>query len=277
MALATLLAINWEPTLRGIIVVITMAVALIGGTYLIVGSNLGARLGILVILGGFFGWMAIMGAIWWTYGIGLKGAEPTWQPAEPATIVRDARLLQSAEIVAGPVQQGATPVETAANVATALEADGWVRLEESDPQRGQAVASSDVILINEAGEFDAGEFASIAVYERGGERWPKINETLDFFAFFHEPRYALVEVAPVVPQRVEPGRAPARPKIDEAQERRYVHMIRDLGNKRQPAMFITLGSTLIFLILCWMLHRRDLILRQNLAAARELDRELDKV
>jgi hypothetical protein len=54
-------------------------------------------------------------------------------------------------------------------------------------------------------------------------------------------------------------------------------MIRDLGNKRQPAMFITLGSTLIFLILCWMLHRRDLILRQNLAAARELDRELDKV
>lgn len=277
MALATLLAINWEPTLRGIIVVITMAVALIGGTYLIVGSNLGARLGILVILGGFFGWMAIMGAIWWTYGIGLKGAEPTWQPAEPATIVRDARLLQSAEIVAGPVQQGATPVETAANVATALEADGWVRLEESDPQRGQAVASSDVILINEAGEFDAGEFVSVAVYERGGERWPKINETLDFFAFFHEPRYALVEVAPVVPQRVEPGRAPARPKIDEAQERRYVHMIRDLGNKRQPAMFITLGSTLIFLILCWMLHRRDLILRQNLAAARELDRELDKV
>lgn len=277
MTLATLLAINWEPTLRGIIVVITMAVALIGGTYLIVGSNLGARLGILVILGGFFGWMAIMGAIWWTYGIGLKGAEPTWQPAEPATIVRDARLLQSAEIVAGPVQQGATPVETAANVATALEADGWVRLEESDPQRGQAVASSDVILINEAGEFDAGEFVSIAVYERGGERWPKINETLDFFAFFHEPRYALVEVAPVVPQRVEPGRAPARPKIDEAQERRYVHMIRDLGNKRQPAMFITLGSTLIFLILCWMLHRRDLILRQNLAAARELDRELDKV
>lgn len=277
MALATLLAINWEPTLRGIIVVITMAVALIGGTYLIVGSNLGARLGILVILGGFFGWMAIMGAIWWTYGIGLKGAEPTWQPAEPATIVRDARLLQSAEIVAGSVQQGATPVETAANVATALEADGWVRLEESDPQRGQAVASSDVILINEAGEFDAGEFVSIAVYERGGERWPKINDTLDFFAFFHEPRYALVEVAPVVPQRVEPGRAPARPKIDEAQERRYVHMIRDLGNKRQPAMFITLGSTLIFLILCWMLHRRDLILRQNLAAARELDRELDKV
>lgn len=272
MTLVTILAINWEPTLRGIIVVLTMVVVLIGGTYLIVGTNLGARLGILVILGGFFGWMAIMGAVWWIYGIGLVGSSPTWQPAEPVTIVRDARLLQGAEIIDGSVQAGTTPAETAANVAAALENDGWIRLEESDPQRGQAVASSDVILINEAGEFDAGEFVSLAVYERGGERWPKINETLDFFAFFHEPRFALVEVAPVVPQRVEPGRAPARPKVDESQGRRYVHMIRDLGNKRQPAMFITLGSTLIFLILCWMLHRRDLILRHNLAAARELDK-----
>jgi len=112
----------------------------------------------------------------------------------------------------------------------------------------------------------------VGVFDRGGERWPKVNDSLDFFAFFHEPRYALVEVAPVVPQRVEPGRAPARPKIDETQERRYVYMIRDLGNKRQPAMFITLGSTLVFLILCWLLHRRDLMLRANLARARELEK-----
>jgi hypothetical protein len=272
MSVGALLAINWEPTLRGIIVVLTMVLALIGSTYLIVGTNLGARLGMLVIAGGFFGWMAIMGAVWWIYGIGLVGASPTWQPAEPATIVRDARLLQGAEIVSGSVQPGATPLETAANVATALERDGWIRLDESDPQRGQAVSSSDEILINQAGELDAGEFVSVAVYDRGGDRWPKINETLDFFAFFHEPRYALVEVAPVIPQRVEPGRAPARPKVDDAQDRRYVHMVRDLGNRRQPAMFITLGSTLIFAILCWMLHRRDLILRQNLAAARELDK-----
>jgi hypothetical protein len=37
-------------------------------------------------------------------------------------------------------------------------------------------------------------------------------------------------------------------------------------------MFITLGSTLVFLILCWLMHRRDLILRANLARARELEK-----
>jgi len=189
-----------------------------------------------------------------------------------STIIRDGELFQQVEIVDQPLKLTGTAAQNAATVADALESEGWVLLEESDPQRGQAVAASDDLLINQAEEFAAGEFVSVGVFDRGGDRWPKVNDSLDFFAFFHEPRYALVEVAPVVPQRVEPGRAPARPKIDETQERRYVYMIRDLGNKRQPAMFITLGSTLVFLILCWLLHRRDLMLRANLARARELEK-----
>jgi hypothetical protein len=40
-------------------------------------------------------------------------------------------------------------------------------------------------------------------------------------------------------------------------------MIRDLGTKRQPAIFITLGSSLIFAILCWLLHRRDRFVLAN--------------
>ncbi|MFM8266176.1 MAG: hypothetical protein ACKOAI_08970 [Acidimicrobiia bacterium] len=267
-----MLAINWEPQLRGYVVVLIAIVVLIGGTYLVVGTNLGARLGFLVILAGLFGWMAAMGIIWWTYGIGLKGREPSWKAAEPATIIRDGELFQQVEILDQPLKLTGTAAQNAATVADALESEGWVLLEESDPQRGQAVAASDDLLINQAEEFAAGEFVSVGVFDRGGDRWPKVNDSLDFFAFFHEPRYALVEVAPVVPQRVEPGRAPARPKIDETQERRYVYMIRDLGNKRQPAMFITLGSTLVFLILCWLLHRRDLMLRANLARARELEK-----
>nr|MBU6202493.1 hypothetical protein [Acidobacteriota bacterium] len=272
MSLLSMLAINWEPQLRGYVVVLISVVVLIGGTYLVVGTNLGARLGFLVILGGLFGWMAAMGIIWWTYGIGLKGREPSWKPAEPATIIRDGQLLQQVEILEQPLKFTGTATDNASTVAEALAAEGWVLLDESDPQRGQAVAASDDILINQAEEFAAGEFVSVGVFDRGGDRWPKINDSLDFFAFFHEPRYALVEVAPVVPQRVEPGRAPARPKIDESQQRRYVYMIRDLGNKRQPAMLITIGSLLVFVILCWLLHRRDLLLRQNLAAARELEK-----
>jgi len=69
--LNTLLAIDFNPGLRGIVVVLISVVVLIGGTYLVVGTNLGARLGFLVVLASFFGWMMTMGAIWWVYGIGL--------------------------------------------------------------------------------------------------------------------------------------------------------------------------------------------------------------
>jgi hypothetical protein len=258
-----LLAVNFEPQIRGIIIVAIAVGVLIGGTYLVVGTNLGARLGFLVVLAGFFGWMAIMGSIWWVYGIGLVGRAPAWQPGEPTTIVRSSDLLDDAEIMLTPMKPSGDAVADAASASIALQSEGWLLLQESDPRRGQAVASADEIIQNQAEEFALGEYLSVAVYDKGGERWPKINESLDFFAFFHEPHYSLVEVAPIVPQRVEPGRAPARPVVDETQPRRYVYMLRDLGAKRQPSIFVTIGSTIIFLLLCRLLHVRDLRLREN--------------
>jgi hypothetical protein len=43
-------------------------------------------------------------------------------------------------------------------------------------------------------------------------------------------------------------------------------MLRDLGSRRQPAAFITLGSGLIFGVLCMMLHRRDQVVALNRSA-----------
>ena len=266
--LSTLLAVGWEPEIRGALVVIIGAVALMGSVYLILGTNMGARLGLLVALAGLFGWMATMGAVWWTYGIGLKGREPSWKPAAPISIVRDARLLDRAEVIGAPIKidSGASPVEVAKVAQAELVAAGWTKLDDADPRRGQAVASADDIIQNRAKEFAAGEYTAVAVYDRGGERWPKITDEIDFTAFLHKPRYALVELASLVPQRTEPGRAPARPVIDEEQPHRDLLMIRDLGSKRQPAVFITIGSTIIFLLCCWMLHRRDKILAVNTGA-----------
>jgi hypothetical protein len=263
---ASLLAISWEPGIRGVLVVLVMVVVLIGGTYLIVGTNLGARLGVLVVLAAFFGWMATMGAIWWIYGIGLTGPTPTWQPADPISIVREERFLVSAGILAEPPRTTGDVRADVRAVSEALQAEGWRLLDESDPERGQAVAFSDEIVLNRAQEFAAGEYVSVAVYDKGGERYPKINDAIDFVAFFHQPRYALVELAPLVPQRVEPARAPARPVVDETQPHRYVYMIRDMGARRQPATLITIGSTLVFLVLCWLMHRREMILRENVGA-----------
>jgi hypothetical protein len=93
-----------------------------------------------------------------------------------------------------------------------------------------------------------------------------LDGRLDQLAFWHDPHYSLVEIAPLVPQRSEPGRAPARPVIDTSRPHEYVYMIRDLGYKRRPAAIICISSLIIFLLLCWLLHRRDRFARANLAA-----------
>ena len=111
--LSTLIAIAWEPGIRGVVSVLAMVVVLIGGSYLVVGTNLGARLGFLIILSALFGWMTLMGAVWWTYGIGLKGPEPSWKPADPVTIIRDAGLLTSAGILDGPIADSSIPAQKA--------------------------------------------------------------------------------------------------------------------------------------------------------------------
>jgi hypothetical protein len=74
--------ISWEPEIRGALVVLVGATVLGGSVWLILTTNVGNRLGSLAALAGFFGWMTIMGLIWWIYGIGLTGDAPTWDPKE---------------------------------------------------------------------------------------------------------------------------------------------------------------------------------------------------
>ena len=49
--------------------VILAIVTLCGSVYLILATNLGARLGILIALAGLSGWIMLMGLIWMIYGI----------------------------------------------------------------------------------------------------------------------------------------------------------------------------------------------------------------
>ena len=79
---AMLGAIAFDPTIRGILVVVVGTVVLMGSVYLIIATNSGARAGLLIALAGLFGWMFLMGTGWWIYGIGLKGRDPAWMPIE---------------------------------------------------------------------------------------------------------------------------------------------------------------------------------------------------
>lgn len=246
----------WEWELRGTLIVIMAVGVLCGSLYLILGTNLGARLGFLVALSALAGWMFIMGAVWWTYGKGVLGEDPTWQPVAGRTVIRDPGLLHELGIIDAPF----TPTDDLAGDAVEVQSllkDTWSQLNSALPSYAQA-GSAGSVYVEDSGAYATGQFQVVGVFEKGGERSPTFwDERIDFVAFFHKPHYALVEIAPLVPQRAEPGRAPARAVIDTSRPHEYVYMIRDMGSKRVPSAIICISSLVIFLTLCWMLHTRD--------------------
>jgi len=261
-----LLAIAWDPEIRGMLTVVMAVVILMGSIYLIMATNMGARLAFLVILAALFGWMMLMGMSWLIYGIGMRGPDPSWAAVPGATVLQDNDALVKAGILPSlpDFPDNSTPNEEAALVAVDLIEEGYVLLDTAAPAFGQAQAAASAFL-EEEGAFAAGQFEIIEVFDIGGERYPKINETLDFVAFWHTPHYVVAEAAPLVAVRLEPGRAPASAQIDDTRQRQYVYMVRDLGSRRQPPIVLTIGSGAIFFALCYLLSRRDRILRENLA------------
>lgn len=266
--MSALLAVNWEWELRGTLIVIIAVGTLVGSIYLILGTNMGARLGFIVTMAALFGWMFILGGVWWVYGKGLLGDDSSWKPVDGITIIRDSARLSDIGIL--PADEPHTPTgdvtSDAAEVQAALQGNGWLKLDPSLPSFQQAGSAGSAML--ESSElFAVGEFTVVGVYDKGGERSPTFwDGRIDFLAFFHKPHYALVEIAPLMPQRTEPGRAPARAVIDTSRPHEYVYMIRDLGQKRVPAAIICIGSLVILLALSWLMHTRDRRVAVNRAA-----------
>jgi len=252
-AITNVYAIGWEPELRGI-TTIALAVALLcGSVYLVLSTDLGARLGLLVALAGLAGWMMLMGGVWWLYGIGLRGTDPTWQVEQ---------------VVFGDVSQA--ELEVAHDLST------WTRLPEDDPGRGQTATAADEVLLNESdGRFVAGDYVTTAVYDTGGDTgpWWLLN-------IFHDPHYAVVDVQPTIKQETEPGRAPPAAQPDPNQDPVFVILVRDLGDRRFPAAMITLSSAAIFGVLCNILHRREKIVRRHISGEgepRPVEEQQDRV
>lgn len=179
-----LAAIQFDPNIRGVLVVLTGVVVLIGSVFLLLATNTGVRNGFLIAMTALFGWMFAMGSVWWIYGIGLKGKDPSWIETEinfsrsgvlltdvanklpPSDKLPDPQQFladyldknpEAAQKLAETEGEGftATSLTKAVTVAPSLkpklddELGGWRILPESDSRRGDAAAAADATLIKE--------------------------------------------------------------------------------------------------------------------------------
>jgi thiosulfate reductase cytochrome b subunit len=71
----------WYPTILGVLVVVAGIALFVGSIYLLLGTNLGARLGFLVTFTGLMGFMVVLTLLWCTTASPLntlKGRIPEW-------------------------------------------------------------------------------------------------------------------------------------------------------------------------------------------------------
>lgn len=267
-----LAALQWDPHIRGGLILLTSIVILCGSVYLLLATNSGARLGFLLAVAGLSGWMFIMGVVWMVFGIGLTGRDPEWKPKE---------------LITGSLQ-GRVTVDAMREFP-----EGWKELKPGDPTFADAQAAADRIFAppadagghgeetgglseEERNRFqspfdDVDEYVPVAGYHVGGDNELFTIGTHDFF-LRHSPHYAVVQVQPTVPEcrsaspaaQEQPclppppdGAPPRAPVVNENAPVTTLVMVRDLGNVRFPPFLIAVFSLIVFGVTCSALHERD--------------------
>lgn len=235
---ALTLALSWNPQVRGGLYVLIAVLVLCGSGTLILGTNLGGRLGFQTSAAGLMGFLVVIGIVWWVYGIGPQGKAPTWVP----------RFVAQGELS-----------QVGGDVLNEFPRD-WKELDLADPAVADALPVADAELTGEeGGVFDsAADYLPVAALEKGGKDYGPFG-ILNFrpLNLWHTTHYLIIQVKPVVKQEALPGQAPPRPRVDDAARPAAVVMVRDLGSLRlNPAVF-TIASTLLFGLLVYQLHTRD--------------------
>jgi len=191
----TFAGIAWDPHIRGALAVMVGIGVLCGSIYLVLGTNLGARLGLLVALAGLAGWMVIITLIWWINppGIGPKGESPVWEPVEIYVDGPDIPRTEAAGSLPQP-EDFPTPDQILADnpeLATdfpngfvlsdlegshpdlveqyleQLELNGWSVV--STASAGEAQAAADVALVNSNFFSDPTEYKKLDTFDFGGK------------------------------------------------------------------------------------------------------------
>ncbi|MCB1004586.1 MAG: alpha/beta hydrolase [Acidimicrobiales bacterium] len=166
----------------------------------------------------------------------------------------------------------------APEIIEAAQADGLLEFGDwnllSSAEAGEAQAVADVALRGEDGPFAADDvYVLLDAYQQGGKRgrsgdshWDavtyKVRTTLQFW---NPTNYSVVQVQKALDKEAVPGEPPPFAEADPDAPVVSVVLVKDLGDKRVPPAMISIGSLLVFLVLCWMLHLRDKQVAERLA------------
>jgi hypothetical protein len=276
MAHLALAAISWDPQLRGALIVLAALLILPGSVYLLLSTNLGMKVGLLVAIAGLSGWLLLLNVLWLVGPlgngpIGYKGVSSGWDVKEIVT--GDLVTHSGLKAIVGTPGRPSTQFPS-----------GWAPLVQGNPLLASAAPAADTALIppppgsTQKRAFPppfklTQDYVLVTAYTRGGHNYLfnlfgyKVYWRIRHHYIYvkHQPRYVVVRVAPSLPSVTLNGAAATLPAPDLSQPPTNVVLLHNVGSLRLPPILLGFGSFIIFALACEQLHHRD----RELARRRE--------
>lgn len=243
----------WYPTILGFLVVLFAVGLFCGSVYLLLSTNLGARLGFLIAFTGLMGFMVILTSLWMLTSSPvntLRGRLPGWKAQEIVSAPSDSKIDTIHNVTrAGRKADAAQAADVKAAADEELVKHTALPGEPAEPQE---FARFDIVT----------DYKAVNTFRIGGSE----PNPLDF-EITHEPLYAVIEFCPVKDPGTPFGVAPPEPECDPATDNQFIVFERDLGSLRVPPLVAFVGSVLLFGLGLLTLHWRE---KDEQAVARSL-------
>jgi hypothetical protein len=266
----------WYPTILGVLVVIA-AVALFCGTiYLLLATNLGARLGFLISAAALSGFMVLLSLLWLSTSSPLntlRGRVPAWKAVEvikggdlSESKIEAVRDLDESNALKDPAEEA--NIKAALDQVVVVPEGGQSEELTGSTRRFQIYNSTTDYLTPSYYETGGGELFSESDFKVDGN-FPILHVSL------HKPKYAVVNICPVDQAAivVPYGDTPPTPKCDTTQPIDSLVFEYDLGSVRVPPFVALVGSSILFVLCLLGLHWRERDLQEQAAALQaEADR-----
>lgn len=237
----------WYPTIIGILAVAAGIALFCGSIYVLLATNLGARLGFLIVFTAVTGFMVLLTTMWVFTASPLntlKGTAPKW---EVQAVVNS---LNSKSVPASlrDAPKVGRVIDTAKAADLKAAADG--KLVEQQPIANIPLAPN----ANQFARFSlVTDYMETHYYEIGGSTPHLVDWQIN-----HKPLYAVVQFCGVLPNTQPFGVAPPTPTCDPSSTKSgFVIMKRDFGSLRVPPFVAFCISVILFALGLFSLHWRE--------------------
>ncbi len=247
----------WYPTIVGILVVAAAIALFCGSIYVLLATNLGARLGFLAAFTGLMGFMVLLTVLWMTTTSPLntlRGTIPAWEVQQVVSSLHDKSV--PADLRNAPHAGRVVPTVQAATIKAAVDA----KLTTTPPVAAFALPPN----INKFARFEkVTDFKDVKFYEIGGSAPRLLDWQLN-----HRPLYAVVQFCGVLPNTLPFGVPPPTPVCDPTSTKSGFAILKfNYGSLRIPPFVAFLASSILFGLGLLSLHWREKDERAAKAAA----------